>query len=193
MKNIIIAGPPGSGKGTQAVRLADTLQLLHISTGDVLRDAIRRKTPLGIIAAERIDHGNFVSDEIALSIIREYIDNDTRRVNGFIFDGFPRTLNQAIIFDAMLAERKQSLHAFILLYVSEEITIGRMLHRASVMNRPDDADISIIKHRIKVYHELTEPIIQYYTEKGLLIRINGEKDELQVLQTITEKLKRIGL
>ncbi|NLA25532.1 MAG: adenylate kinase [Bacteroidales bacterium] len=193
MKNLIIAGPPGSGKGTQAEKIAKQYNLLHISTGEVLRKAIKQKTPLGIIAQQRIDHGNFVPDEIALSIIKEYTEKFSNKVNGFIFDGFPRTLNQAVIFDSMLKEHKQELHAFILLYVDEKITIERMLKRAEKSNRADDANIDIIKHRIEVYHQLTEPIIEYYTQKGLLIEINGEKDVNTVFEGVLFKLNRIGL
>lgn len=190
MINLVIAGPPGSGKGTQAKRIADKYKLKHISTGEVLRDAIKKESVLGRLAKTKIDHGEFVSDDVAKRIIEEFLE-ENKDAKGFIFDGYPRTLAQSHMFDEMLVNLKANLYGFILLQVEEPILIERLLERAEKSNRADDADLGVILHRIEIYNQRTAPLIDYYEKQKLLYRICGNDDIEKVFANVCKVIDKI--
>lgn len=172
MLNLILFGPPGSGKGTQAAKLIEKYGLLHISTGDLFRYEIENGTPLGLKAEEFMSKGELVPDEITIGMLKNKV-NDNPEVNGIIFDGFPRTLAQAEALDRFLAEKCLSITALIALDVPDEEIVQRILSRGETSGRSDDNDESIIRNRIFVYNEETAPIYNYYAESGKSIMIEG--------------------
>lgn len=170
---LIILGPPGAGKGTQCQNLVDRYSMVQLSTGEMLRDAAEAGTEMGLKAREIMDRGDLVSDEIVISIISERIDQDDCKA-GFILDGFPRTLAQAKALDVMLAEKGRQLDHVVSIEVDEAALFARIEKRAAETGgaRSDD-NADTLKKRLKVYHEQTEPIIPYYTEKGALKTVDG--------------------
>ncbi len=187
MSIVIIAGPPGSGKGTQAQMLAENMGFVHISTGDMLRCEIQAGTELGRIAKARIDDGNFVPDSIACEMIINVFKNNTQ-ASGFVFDGFPRTFSQCGSFEDILKPYNILPDFFIELIVPETELENRLLNRNSVMPRPDDSNISIIQHRFRLYKEKTAPIINWYKAKGIYSAINGDGNIEQVFERILNVL-----
>jgi len=175
MKFYIILGPPGAGKGTQSALLAKKYSLLHISTGDMLRKEIEAGTELGIQVKQTIESGKLVDDETMLKLIKKIISEPQEGIKGFILDGFPRTLPQAEALDKMLSERKDSISAVIYLDIDEDIIFQRISYRAKMEDRKDDMERSTIENRIVQYHTKTEPLIVYYSNKGIFYRIKGDK------------------
>lgn len=189
MINLILFGPPGAGKGTQAKKLADRHNLMHISTGDILRNEIAQSTPLGLKVKDIMDRGELVSDAILIEILRSVIEKH-KDVNGFIFDGFPRTVPQAEALEDMMRQEGQKIAAVISLEVNEEELIKRLLNRALELGRSDDTE-EVIKNRLSVYTNQTSVLKQFYTEKGLVHIVNGIgsiDDIFSVLVGITSKL-----
>lgn len=189
MINLILFGPPGAGKGTQAQLLEKKYELTHISTGDILRGAIAAGTPLGVQAKEFMDKGQLVPDEMVIGIIQEFI-RAHRDVKGFIFDGFPRTRPQAVKLDQMLHDEGTMINAVLLLSVEKEELVQRLLQRAKLEGRADDKE-EVIENRIQVYHEQTAPVASHYNGSGKLFQINGlgTVDEIfQRLQEVIDKL-----
>lgn len=186
LKNFIIFGSPGAGKGTQASKLAEKYNLIHISTGDILRQEISKNTKLGKIAKNIIDKGEFISDEIIIDIIADFLDKNKK--NGFVFDGFPRTLSQAKIFDKMLKEKNLKIEAVIDLNIDEETVKKRMIRRGKIYGRIDDLDENTIKHRLDIYNEITKPIINYYKKNKNIITINASKKIDEVFNQIIKKI-----
>ena len=180
---IILFGPPGAGKGTQAERLVDKHNLMQLSTGDMLRDAIAKGSDLGIKAKAIMDKGELVSDEIIISMISEKIQGNKGR--GFIFDGFPRNLEQAKALDEMLDELNLSLDLVIEIVVKDEVLINRIEKRAreSQHARSDDNE-EVLKNRLNVYHESTETIKPYYLGQKKLFKIDGIRSIEQVSNEI---------
>jgi len=172
MMNLIFLGAPGAGKGSQAVKIAQKYNLAHLSTGDILRNEVDKKTELGIIAKQYMDKGELLPDDIIIKMVENKI-KEVKGFNGFIFDGFPRTIKQAEDFDKMLDSIKIRIDSVILLDVSKEILIERLSKRAVLENRKDDSDISIIENRIVQYLQKTAPLIDYYKKQNKLIKING--------------------
>lgn len=172
MKFYLLFGPPGAGKGTQAKLMAKEHNLSHVSTGDLLRQEISKGTEIGKLAKQLIDNGNFVPDEVVVKMIQEKISNTS--VNGFIFDGFPRTTTQAEILDKMLAETNEQVDKVISIIISDKVVFDRIQHRANIEGRKDDAADDIIQNRINTYHAKTEPLIEYYTKQGKYYEICGE-------------------
>ncbi len=173
MLNIVIFGAPGSGKGTQSDNLIKTYGLFHISTGDVLRDNIKRGTELGATAKAYMDKGQLIPDDLMISILADVLDaNREAAVPGVIFDGFPRTIAQAEALDTMLAERGTAISTVVGLEVPEEELIERILLRGKLTGRSDD-NMETVKSRLDVYHNQTAPLQEYYKAKGLYQAING--------------------
>ena len=165
MTNIILFGPPGSGKGTQATKLVAKYGLLHISTGDLFRYNLKNNTPLGQEAKKFIDKGDLVPDSVTIKMLKEKVD-ENKNVNGYIFDGFPRTIPQAEALNILLGEENTSIGALIALDVDDEEIVKRLLERGKTSGRADDTDESIIRNRINVYKNETTPVYDYYKETG---------------------------
>ena len=173
MLNIVIFGAPGSGKGTQSDKLIEHYNLFHISTGDVLRDHIRRGTELGNTAKGYIDQGQLVPDELIIDILAQVLDdNKEQATQGVIFDGFPRTIPQAEALEQLLADRGTQIDAVVGLEVPEEELIKRILLRGQMSGRSDDNEETARK-RLETYHNQTSPLKAYYEEKGKYRAING--------------------
>lgn len=183
MKNFIIFGPPGAGKGSQAVILSKKYNLKHISTGDILRDEIKNRTKLGLKVKSLIDEGVLVSDHIILEIIESVIKH-SKGYSGFLFDGFPRTENQFTQLKRMLEKLGHRVDAVISLVVEEEVLIKRMLSRAQIEGREDDANPIVVKKRIETYREQTEPLIDIFTKRGNYFTLTGN-------DTIENNFKKI--
>jgi len=190
MLNLILFGPPGSGKGTQAANLIDKYGLLHISTGDLFRFEIGNNTPLGIKAKEYMSKGELVPDEVTIGMLKNKVEANPDAI-GIIFDGFPRTLAQAEALDSYLASKNTEITALIAMDVAEEELIERILHRAKTSGRPDDADAEIIKNRICVYKEETAPIFDYYALQNKSILINGTGTIDEIFESLTEAVESI--
>ena len=182
MKNVILFGPPGSGKGTQAALVSKTRGLVHLSTGDIFRQAIANRTPLGIKAKEYMDKGELVPDEDVAQMVVNAVDRHPG-AKGFIFDGFPRNVFQAEFLDRMLEERNTTIHYLIALDVERDELIRRLLKRAEIEGRTDDTP-EVIENRIRVYFDQTVPVIDHYKKQGKYYPVNG-------LGNIEEVNKRI--
>lgn len=171
MLNIILFGPPGAGKGTQAKRLAREFQFKHISTGDLLREEIRKDSQCGKKAKVYMEKGNLVPDELLIEMLKVVIE-ENRNVQGFIFDGFPRTLIQAEELDDMLSLENLKIDVVLALEVKRDQLIHRMTKRAAEEGRSDD-NPEVFMQRLVNYHELTEPLLDFYSRQGKLVRVNG--------------------
>lgn len=172
MLNLVLFGPPGAGKGTQSQKLIEKYQLIHLSTGDILRGEITQGTSLGIEAKKLMDDGKLVPDEVVIGMISNKLDNNSD-AKGFIFDGFPRTVAQAEALDSLLASKNDRISGMIALQVEEAELEKRLLLRGKESGRPDDANPEIIKKRIVEYNSKTAPVANYYEEQGKLKNING--------------------
>ena len=172
MINLILFGPPGSGKGTQAQKLVKKYGFLHISTGDLFRHEIGHQTELGTVAQSYIKKGQLVPDEVTISMLKKKVEKNPG-VAGIIFDGFPRTIPQAKALNTLLADMCQSVSALVALDVGEEEIIARILNRARTSGRADDTDVSIIKNRISVYEGETTPVFEFYDFSGKSHHVNG--------------------
>ncbi|MCL1821202.1 MAG: adenylate kinase [Prolixibacteraceae bacterium] len=192
MKNLILFGPPGAGKGTQAKLVAEIYDLAHLSTGDLLRHEIALKTPLGMEAKELIDKGELVPDEMVIKIIDEKLDT-TSHAKGFIFDGFPRTVKQAEELDALLETKNMAVSGMLSLEVNERELIDRLLKRGESSGRADDQDEEIIRNRIDVYNRETALLIDYYSKQGKHYGVDGvgsiEDIYARLKQTIDKLIK----
>ncbi|NUQ23752.1 MAG: adenylate kinase [Saprospiraceae bacterium] len=172
MINLILFGPPGSGKGTQAAQLVDRYRVLHISTGDLFRYEMGNNTPLGQKAKSFIEKGELVPDEITIGMLQNKVDAHPE-AQGYIFDGFPRTIPQAEALDAFLAGRGQAISRLIMLDVPDEEIIQRILGRGATSGRADDLNTEIIQNRIDVYKEQTSPVFDYYAHHGKSVKVDG--------------------
>lgn len=172
MLNIVLFGPPGAGKGTQAEKLQERYGLLHLSTGEVIRDEMKRGTELGQLAARQMEGGKLASDELVLGIIEKYI-TEHRSAPGVIFDGFPRTLPQAEAFDRMLTETGARVTVMLALEVPDEVVIERILARGKTSGRADDQSIDTIRNRIAVYDAQTAVVAEFYKKQGKFRGIDG--------------------
>lgn len=172
MLNIVLFGPPGAGKGTQSQNLINKYGLVHLSTGDLLRNEISNSTELGLQAKSIMDRGELVSDEIVIGMIENKVDANPN-ANGFIFDGFPRTKAQAEALDDLLQKKGTAISAMIALEVNDEELTKRLLERGKLSGRADDQNESIIRNRINEYNNKTLPLKEYYSEQGKFHSING--------------------
>ena len=168
---LIIMGPPGAGKGTQAKKIADKLGIPAISTGDIFRQNVSDETELGVEAKRYMDAGDYVPDELTNKMVRDRLAEDDA-TDGFLLDGYPRTLAQVGELDDMLGDRGHGLDAVLVLTVDEDEVVHRMTKRAEDEGRTDDTE-DVIRHRQEVYTEQTAPLIEVYDERGLLVRVDG--------------------
>ena len=190
MTNLVLFGPPGAGKGTQASFLKEKYNLVHISTGDVFRYNIKNATELGTLAKSYIDKGQLVPDSVTIDMLSATVD-ETPDANGFIFDGFPRTTAQAEALDKLLAEKGTEVSAMIALEVDDEILVKRLLERGKTSGRKDDADETVIRNRIKVYYDETAILKGYYQKQDKYFGVDGvgEINEITTrLSSVIDKL-----
>ena len=172
MMNIILFGPPGSGKGTQAGSIVEKYNLLHISTGDLFRYEIGNSTELGLLAKSYMNKGELVPDDVTIGMLKNKVDANPD-VAGYIFDGFPRNIYQSEALDRILEEKGQTVNALLQLDVDDEEIVKRILNRGKTSGRSDDNDESIIRNRISIYNDETAPVYNYYDKSGKSTRING--------------------
>lgn len=184
MLNIVLFGPPGAGKGTQSEMIIRRYNLQHLSTGDILRDAIEKKTKLGMEAKMYMDKGELVPDSVVIGIIGRILDENRDKAGGFVFDGFPRTTVQAEELDKMLAKKGLSISQLLALEVEYQELVDRLLKRGQISGRSDDRNIDVIKNRINVYNDNTRSVMDYYRAQGKYSGING-------MGTIEEIFERI--
>lgn len=189
MLNVVLFGAPGSGKGTQSAKLIDEYGLYHISTGEVLRDHIKRGTELGKIADSYISKGNLIPDDLMIKILDNVLETHAAGKKGVVFDGFPRTIPQAEALKELLHKRGTDLHAVIGLEVPEEELIGRMLKRGQETGRADD-NLETIKQRMNVYHNQTQPLKEYYLQNGKYLGINGSGVVDEIFDNIAKGIER---
>ena len=187
--NIIIFGPPGAGKGTQSDFIVKRHDLFHVSTGDLLRNEIKKKTPLGEQISSIVNKGSLVSDEIVSTLIRNVV-SIVEYKNRFIFDGYPRNLLQAKNLDKILNENEQKIDLVLKLSVSLDIIKKRILERQVLEKRADDNEETAIK-RFKTYELSTEPLIEYYKKLNILKEINGERSITQINKEISDIIDTI--
>jgi adenylate kinase len=191
MLNIVLFGPPGAGKGTQSQKLIDKYNLMHLSTGDILRNAIERQTPRGIEAKKYMDRGELVPDELVIGIIGRRLEEYRDKTNGFVFDGFPRTNIQAKELDEMLTEKNLSITMLLALEVEYDELVSRLQKRGEIGGRTDDKDIGIIKNRINVYNETTKNVMDYYKVQGKYQGINGMGTIDEIFQRICNAVDKL--
>ncbi len=172
MINLILFGPPGSGKGTQAAKLVEKYDLLHISTGDLFRYEMGNETPLGKKAKSYIEKGELVPDEVTVGMLRNKVEANPEAA-GFIFDGFPRTIPQAEALDQLMNEKGSEISALLMLDVPDEELVKRLLERGKTSGRKDDTNESVIRNRIEVYKSETAPVFDYYRSKGKAEKVYG--------------------
>ena len=189
MKYYVLFGPPGAGKGTQAGSMVERYKLCHLSTGELLRSEIAAGSPLGTQAKELIEACNLVPDEVVEGMIESKF-RSTKDVNGFLLDGFPRTKAQAEALDRMLAKTGEEVTACISLMIPDPMILERIAHRATIEGRADDAREEVVKNRIKTYHDLTEPLIEFYRAAGKYHQIDGVGSIEEVQARIFEVMDR---
>ncbi|MBN9296547.1 MAG: adenylate kinase [Filimonas sp.] len=187
MFNIILFGPPGSGKGTQSEKLIAKYGLIHLSTGDLLRKEMRENTPLGLEAKSFIEKGQLVPDEVVIGMISTAVDANPQ-TNGFLFDGFPRTVAQAEALDKLLSLKKTSINSVLFLKVNEEELIKRLVNRAKTSGRLDDADPEIQKNRQQVYKNETLPVAAYYQKFDKVVDIVGEGSIDEIFDALCKEI-----
>lgn len=190
MLNLVIFGAPGSGKGTQSEKLIDRYHLHHISTGEVLRDHIARGTELGRTADSYISQGQLIPDELMLRVLEHELDNNPdKTAEGVIFDGFPRTIPQALALKDMMKRCGQKIHAVIGLEVPEDQLMERMVLRGKESGRSDD-NPGTIRKRLAVYHKQTQPLRDYYVGEGVYVPIKGDGTVDQVFERVIAALDK---
>ncbi len=185
--DVLVLGPPGAGKGTQAKLVEADRGIPQIATGDILRAAIAAGTDLGLRVKAIVDAGELVPDELMIELIREKLSEDGAQ-GGCVLDGFPRTLAQAEALDAMLSELGRRLSIALEFHVPEEIAVERMLGRARNEDRSDDTP-EVIKRRLEVFHRQTEPVLEHYRAQGILVRIHAERSVGEVQAEVQQALE----
>jgi len=191
MLNIVLFGAPGAGKGTQAVTLAQKYELVHLSTGDILRKEIADGTELGKQALGFTNKGELVPDELIIDIIRSQIEQNSD-AKGFIFDGFPRTTAQAEALDQLMSEKEMEITAMMALDVDNEELVSRLTKRGAISGRPDDQSMDIIRNRIDVYHQKTKPIISYYQTCGKYHPVDGTGEIAEIFDRLCKCVDNLG-
>jgi adenylate kinase len=186
MKNIVLFGPPGAGKGTQAEVLKEKYRLVHISTGDVFRYNIKNETELGTLAKSYMDKGHLVPDEVTINMLNAEVEKNAD-ANGFIFDGFPRTEAQAIALAKLMDEKESQINAMVALEVDDEVLVGRLLERGKSSGRADDANEEVIRERIAEYYRKTDILKNYYQKQDKYYGVDG----VGSIEEITERLSDV--
>ncbi len=189
MFNIILFGPPGSGKGTQSEKLITKYGLKHLSTGDLLRSEIANQTPLGIEAKNFMDKGQLVPDEVVIGMISTALETNPE-AKGFLFDGFPRTDAQAEALDKLLQLKKTSIAVMLALDVSEDELIKRLLYRGQSSGRSDDIDETVIRSRIQEYENKTKPVAAYYKQFKKVVHIKGEGSVNEIFELLCKEIDK---
>jgi adenylate kinase len=188
---ILLLGPQGSGKGTQAKRISAEYSIPHIATGDILRDAIAQETPLGREVKPIVENGRLVSDELMTALIRERLEADDA-TNGFVLDGFPRTLAQAEALDEMLREIARELSIVFELQIPDEGCTERLLKRAHDEGRKDDTP-DVIARRLEIYHRETEPLVEHYRAQGIGVGVQADATVNEVFNQIQQALEQVAV
>jgi adenylate kinase len=192
MFNLILFGPPGSGKGTQSEKIIAKYGLKHLSTGDLLRSEIAKNTPLGIEAKKFMDKGQLVPNEVVIGMISSALDNNPQ-TKGFLFDGFPRTTEQAIALDKLLELKNTSISLMLALEVSEAELEKRLLKRGELSGRSDDSDIDVIRKRFNVYHNETSAVAEYYRKFDKVAMAEGEGSIEEIFTNLSKEIdEKIG-
>jgi adenylate kinase len=173
MFNLILFGPPGSGKGTQSEHIIEAFGLQHLSTGNLLRSEIAHQTPLGMEAKRLMDAGQLVPDAVVIGMVGNFIDAHPA-AKGFLFDGFPRTTAQCVALDALLKEKSSEINVVLALEVTEEELVKRLLGRGATSGRSDDTNETVIRARIQEYHDKTTAVATYYAQFNKVVNIKGE-------------------
>lgn len=189
MIHIVLFGKPGAGKGTQAEFLKQKFNLVHLSTGDIFRYNIKNDTELGRLAKTYMDKGDLVPDEVTINMLQSEVDKNPD-ANGFLFDGFPRTIAQAEALDAFLASKNQKITATIALEADDEILVQRLLERGKTSGRPDDQDEEKIRNRYQEYNEKTSPLMAYYQSQNKFHAVNGIGSIEEVTQRLVEVFQK---
>ena len=190
MTNLVLFGPPGAGKGTQASVLKEKYQLIHISTGDVFRYNIKNETELGNLAKSFMDKGQLVPDEVTINMLKAEVEKNIDG-NGFIFDGFPRTVAQAEALAELLKEKGTNVNAMIALEVDDEVLVQRLLERGKTSGRVDDANEEVIRKRIRVYYEETAILKQYYLKEDKYYGVNGVGEVSEITKRLSEVIENL--
>ena len=189
MLNIILFGPPGSGKGTQSERLVEKYGVVHLSTGNLLRAEIAAKTPLGLEAKSFIDKGQLVPDEVVIGMVDSCFDQH-KEARGFLFDGFPRTVAQAKALDKLLELRKTGIASVLALEVNEEELIKRLLNRGKTSGRSDDTDENVIRQRFSVYNNETSPVAEHYRKAKKFQAVKGEGTVEEIFDRLCDAIDK---
>jgi adenylate kinase len=189
MFNLILFGPPGCGKGTQSDKLVEKYGLVHLSTGNLLRQEIKDKTPLGIEAKSFIDKGQLVPDKVVIGMVDSCFDQH-KDAKGFLFDGFPRTVAQAKALDNLMELKRTEISKVLMLDVDEEELIKRLVHRGKTSGRSDDADENIQRNRQEVYKKETLPVAAYYSKSGKLANVDGMSSINEVFERLSSHIDK---
>jgi adenylate kinase len=192
MINLILFGPPGSGKGTQAQKLIEKYGLIHISTGDLFRYEMGNDTPLGREAKAYIAKGELVPDAVTIGMLRNKVEKHPE-ARGFIFDGFPRTIAQAVALDDLLTEKNTSVTALLALEVDDQEIVERIMLRGATSGRTDDLDENIVRNRITVYKNETSPVFDYYAEQGKSQRVEGIGEIGEIFERLSDAIDRMAV
>ncbi len=189
MFNIILFGPPGSGKGTQSEKLIAAYGLKHLSTGDLLRSEISRQTPLGLEAKSIMDRGQLVPDEVVVGMISSALESNPE-AKGFLFDGFPRTVAQSEALDKLLHLKNTEIGVVLALEVGEEELVGRLLNRGLTSGRSDDTNESVIRARIKEYQDKTTVVADYYSRYSKVVKVKGEGSVEEIFSALCSEIEK---
>lgn len=187
MLNIVLFGPPGAGKGTQSEKLISKYQLVHLSTGDILRSEIAASTALGIEAKKLMDAGLLVPDDVVIGMISSKLDQN-KEAKGFIFDGFPRTTAQAEALDKLLLQKNKAISMMLALEVNDEELTKRLLMRGKASGRADDQNEDIIRNRIKEYNNKTAPLKNFYSKQNKFYSVNGIGSINEIFEGLCERI-----
>ncbi|MEN9608675.1 MAG: hypothetical protein RLZZ06_606 [Actinomycetota bacterium] len=191
MTRLLLIGPPGAGKGTQAVKLAEAFSIPAISTGDIFRENVKNETELGTQAKAFMDRGEYVPDSLTNALVRDRLDWDDA-VNGFLLDGYPRTADQVEELDRILSDKGESLNAVVLITADSDEVVRRLLGRAAEQGRADDTE-DVIRRRLEVYAEQTAPLIEVYSKRNLVVEVDGLGAVDEVTKRITDALASRGI